>query len=77
MHVWHFHPTYMHHSHPASGTPCGSQAKHVDLKRMGNAALFDLVDAVVCGDDPRVQRGKPHPDIYLAAAARIGVDPTR
>ena len=30
-------------------------------------------DTVVVGDD--VERGKPHPDPYLLAAARLGVDP--
>jgi HAD superfamily hydrolase (TIGR01509 family) len=30
-------------------------------------------DAVVVGDD--VERGKPHPDPYLLAAKRLGVDP--
>lgn len=31
--------------------------------------------AVVAGDE--VERGKPHPDPYLLAAARLGVDPAR
>ncbi len=50
---------------------------HVTLKKLGHDALFSLVDAVVCGDDPRIKHGKPAPDIFLAAAAAIGVDPTR
>ncbi len=32
-------------------------------------------DAVVTGDD--VARGKPHPDLFLEAAARLGVPPER
>jgi len=32
-------------------------------------------DAVVCGDDPRVLRAKPAPDIFLAAADSLGADP--
>jgi pseudouridine-5'-monophosphatase len=31
--------------------------------------------AVVCGDDPRVGRPKPAPDIFLAAAADLGAPP--
>lgn len=31
--------------------------------------------AVVCGDDPRVARAKPAPDIFLAAAADLGAPP--
>ena len=31
--------------------------------------------AVVCGDDPRVRRSKPAPDIFLAAAADLGAAP--
>ena len=54
-----------------------SQGQHVELKRVGNDDLFSLVKVVVCGDDPRVKSGKPAPDIYLAAAAHLGVDPTR
>jgi HAD superfamily hydrolase (TIGR01549 family) len=34
----------------------------------------DFFDAVVGAHD--VERGKPHPDLFLLAAQRIGVDPT-
>ena len=37
---------------------------------------FDLVpDALVTSED--VQRGKPNPDLFLAAAERLGVQPSR
>jgi len=32
---------------------------------------------VVCGDDRDVKAAKPQPDIFLVAAARLGVPPTR
>lgn len=37
--------------------------------------LFDLFDANVCGRD--FAHGKPHPDIFLAAAAEMRVPPRR
>lgn len=46
-----------------------------ELKTTRHRAWFDLMDAVVCGDDAQVARGKPAPDIFLAAAARIGAAP--
>lgn len=33
--------------------------------------------ALVCGDDACVERGKPAPDIFLAAASALGVPPER
>ena len=42
------------------------------VERLGIRALFD---AVVTGDD--VAHRKPAPDVYLAAAHRLGVDPQR
>ncbi len=38
---------------------------------------FSLFQAVVCGDDPEVERPKPAPDIFLTAARRLGVTPQR
>jgi HAD superfamily hydrolase (TIGR01509 family) len=37
------------------------------------AGVLNRFDAVVCGDE--VERGKPHPDIFLAAAAKLGRSP--
>lgn len=54
-----------------------SEGVHVDLKRTAVPELFELVDTLVCGDDPRVKAGKPAPDIFLAAADELGVDPAR
>jgi pseudouridine-5'-monophosphatase len=34
---------------------------------------FSSFDAIVCGDDCRVRAVKPAPDIFLAAAASLGV----
>ncbi len=41
------------------------------LRRTG---LDGLVDVTVAGDE--VERGKPAPDLYLEAAARLGVEPS-
>lgn len=51
--------------------------EHVELKRAANPDLFALVDVVVCGSDPRIKHGKPHPDIFLTAAEDLGVDPKK
>jgi pseudouridine-5'-monophosphatase len=35
---------------------------------------FDRFDAIVCGDDPEVANPKPAPDIFIAAAQKLGLD---
>lgn len=57
------------------GVPCALVT--MSWRRLAGAVV-DLLPpgtfaAVVAGDD--VERGKPHPDPYLAAAARLDVDP--
>eukprot|EP01035_Chromulina_nebulosa_P018079 gene18079-23727_t len=44
-------------------------------KRMKHNEMFRKVNVVVCGDDEQVKKGKPHPDIYLIAASRLGLNP--
>jgi HAD superfamily hydrolase (TIGR01509 family) len=44
------------------------------LKLLGLAGVRDRFDVVVRGDE--VPRGKPNPDIFLAAAARLHCDPS-
>ena len=48
---------------------------HQPVKTRQHRAWMSLFAAVVCGDDPRVKRGKPAPDIFLAAARDLGADP--
>jgi pseudouridine 5'-phosphatase len=36
---------------------------------------FELFTIVVCGDDPRLKRPKPAPDIFLLAAQELGIRP--
>ena len=43
--------------------------------RLANTGILELFDAVVTGDE--VAAGKPAPDIFLLAAARVGVHPDR
>ena len=42
------------------------------LERVG---ILNLFDTVVTADEDEVEKGKPHPDIFLVAAKRLGVDP--
>ncbi len=46
-----------------------STFREVAMRKLTLAGLQDRFDAIVCGDD--VRRGKPAPDIFLAAASRL------
>jgi pseudouridine-5'-monophosphatase len=52
-----------------------SYARLVGRKTARHADWFATFQAVVRGDDPRVRHGKPAPDIFLVAAAALGVPP--
>jgi HAD superfamily hydrolase (TIGR01509 family) len=43
-------------------------------RTLGRAGLLDAFDVVVAGDE--VAHGKPAPDMFLLAAARLGVEPS-
>jgi HAD superfamily hydrolase (TIGR01509 family) len=59
----------------AAGVPCALVT--MSYTRLTDAALEqlppDIFDVLVTGD--AVEHGKPHPEAYLTAAARLGVDP--
>jgi FMN phosphatase YigB (HAD superfamily) len=48
---------------------------HAKLQALGATSLFDLV--VSNGEPGGPSKLKPHPEGYLSAAARLGVDPAR
>jgi beta-phosphoglucomutase-like phosphatase (HAD superfamily) len=54
----------------AIATSSVSASAHPFLDRTGIRSLFDVV---VTGDE--VQRGKPHPDIYLRTSKKLGIPP--
>ncbi len=51
-----------------------SEREHFERKTQ-NHPWFARFRAVICGSDPEVERHKPAPDIFLAAARRLGVAP--
>ena len=53
-----------------------SSRRFLDLKTERHREWFERVFAVVItGDDPRLTRSKPAPDIFLLAAGDLGADP--
>ncbi len=61
-----------------SGIPCAvaSSTPEVNaLRKLENAGLLEFFSALAFGD--QVKDSKPHPEIYLTAAARLNIDPAR
>lgn len=52
-----------------------SDRRFFELKTTHHQQWFNVFDCVVLGDDPAVQKGKPAPDIFLAAARCMGAAP--
>jgi pseudouridine-5'-monophosphatase len=52
-----------------------SERRHFDIKATQYGEWFSLFATVVTGDDRRVARGKPAPDIFLVAAETLGAAP--
>jgi pseudouridine-5'-monophosphatase len=52
-----------------------TDARLFAVKTAHHRDWFSIFDTIVCGDDPRVHRGKPAPDIFLAAAQSLGATP--
>jgi len=65
------------HAHTSGRIACASGADRpkvvMQLDKVGLSRFFG--DAIFSGHD--LPRSKPAPDVYLAAAAHLGVDPTR
>jgi pseudouridine-5'-monophosphatase len=63
----------------ARGVPLGlatsSSREMLELKTLRHRKWLRCFSVVVVGDDPRVARGKPAPDIFLVAAAALGAPP--
>lgn len=62
----------------AAGVPCaiGSSTHRENIQlSLGLIGLGEFFAAAVTSED--VTQGKPHPDVFLKAAARLSVDPTR
>lgn len=61
-----------------AGIPCaiGSSTHLENIKlSLDMIGLKDYFSAMVTSED--VKQGKPHPDVFLAAAAKLGAEPTR
>ncbi|MDB4974378.1 MAG: Pudp [Myxococcaceae bacterium] len=47
----------------------------ITLQKLRDQPFLSELAALVCGDDPRLARPKPAPDIYLLAARELGAPP--
>ncbi len=52
-----------------------STAYDIAIKKLKNADIFEFFKVIVTGN--QVKLSKPQPDIYLKAAAKLNVDPSR
>jgi pseudouridine-5'-monophosphatase len=59
----------------AQAVATSSAHRLFEMKTTRHRDWFAAFALVVCGDDPRCRRGKPAPDIFLLAAADLGVRP--
>lgn len=50
-----------------------STSSQTALPQLRMTDVYKYFDAFVCGED--VTRGKPHPEVFLAAAKRLGIAP--
>ncbi|KAG6490467.1 (DL)-glycerol-3-phosphatase 2-like [Zingiber officinale] len=62
---------HLHSNGIPMGVATGSHKRHFALKTQNHGEIFALMHHVVMGDDPEVKKGKPSPDIFLAAAKRF------
>lgn len=47
----------------------GSKRRNFEIKSAHNGPLFEPFQGrIICGDDSRLKRGKPYPDVFLLAA---------
>jgi pseudouridine-5'-monophosphatase len=64
----------------ARGVPVAvATSSEAALYRLKTArhAWFELFSVIVCGDDPRISRLKPAPDVFLVTARELGAAPER
>ena len=64
-------------SEQVPGCIATSGHRPVTEQKLANHAFLRTLGPIVCGDDARMTRGKPAPDIFLLAARELGVTPER
>jgi pseudouridine 5'-phosphatase len=66
----------LHRRNVPIGVATSTDARLFGIKTLLHREWFSIFDAIVCGDDPRVQHGKPAPDIFLVAARELDAAPS-
>jgi pseudouridine-5'-monophosphatase len=66
---------HLHSNGIGQAIATSSDRHFFDIKTSRHREWFSLFDCLVSGDDPAVKHGKPAPDIFLVAAARLGARP--